>query len=142
MSSHFVWTLLRMISINHTPCHYGDLVSMATRVKPLLSRLSCHGRKHSQTIFTIEILIKILAASTCMIDFFCKNMAASKFCDERKSTLIYPLNESRWAADVYILKESKWAKGQGGLLLFTPRQSQNGKGSRWAAVVYPLKEPN
>ena len=51
----------------------------------LLSRLSCHGRKHSQTIFTIEIFIKILAASTCMIDFFCKSMAASNFCDEKKS---------------------------------------------------------
>ena len=73
-----------MISINHTLCHYGNLVSMATRVKPL--------------------------------------------------------KESKSAADVYILKESKWAKGQGGLLLFTPRQSQNGKGSRWAAVVYPLTE--
>ena len=45
-----------------------------------LSRLSCHGRKHSQTIFTIEILIKILAASTCIIDFFCKSMR-----DKRKS---------------------------------------------------------
>ena len=45
----------------------------------------CHGRKHSQTIFTIEILIKILAASPCMIGFFCKSMAASNFCDDRKS---------------------------------------------------------
>ena len=57
-----------------------------------------------------------------------------------ETSVIYPLKESRWATDVYILKESKWAKGQGGLLLFTPRQSQNGKGSRWAAVVYPLTE--
>ena len=43
------------------------------------------AEKHSQTIFTIEILIKILAASTCMIDFFCKSMAASNFCDDSKS---------------------------------------------------------
>ena len=27
---------------------------------PELGRLSCHGRKHSQTIFTIQILSKIL----------------------------------------------------------------------------------
>ena len=32
-----------------------------------------------------EILVKILAESTWMIDFFCKNMAASNFCDDRKS---------------------------------------------------------
>ena len=38
--------------------------------------------------FTIEVLNKILAASTCMIDFFCKSMTASNFCDERKSALI------------------------------------------------------
>ena len=63
-------------------------------VLQVLSRLSCHGRKHSQTIFTIEILIKILAASTCMIDFFCKSMAASKFCDERKSALRRRQSES------------------------------------------------
>ena len=34
-----------------------------------LSRLSYHGRKHLHTIFTIEILIKILVASICMIEF-------------------------------------------------------------------------
>ena len=33
----------------------------------------------------LEILIKMLAASTCMIEFFCKSMAASNFCNERKS---------------------------------------------------------
>ena len=27
-------------------------------------------------------------ASTCMIDFFCKNVAASSFCDDRKFALI------------------------------------------------------
>ena len=63
--------------IQETSCTHGEV----------LSRLSCHGRKHSQTIFTIEIPIKILAASTWMIDFFCKSMAASNFCDERKSAL-------------------------------------------------------
>ena len=36
MSSHLAWTLLRMVSINHTPCLYGNLVSVATRVKLLL----------------------------------------------------------------------------------------------------------
>ena len=45
---------------------------------------SCHGINHSQTIFTIGILIKILAASTCVIDFFCKNTAASSFCGDSK----------------------------------------------------------
>ena len=43
-------------------------------------------RKHAQTISTIEMLIKILAVSSCMVNFFCKSMAASNFCDERKST--------------------------------------------------------
>ena len=52
-----------------------------------LGRFSCHGRKSSQTIFTIEILIKILAASACTIDFFCNSVAVSNFCDERKSAL-------------------------------------------------------
>ena len=53
----------------------------------ILGRLSCHGKKHSQTILTIESIIKLLAASTFMIDFFCKSMVASNFCDDRKSTL-------------------------------------------------------
>ena len=35
---------------------------------------------------TIEIPIKILAASICMIGSFCKNMAASNFFDGKKST--------------------------------------------------------
>ena len=52
-----------------------------------LGGLSCHGRKHSQTIFTIEILIKILTASFCMIEFFCRSMAVSNFCDDWKSAL-------------------------------------------------------
>ena len=91
MSSHLVWTLLRMISINHTPCHYGNLVYVATRVKPLL---------------------------------------------------FIPLKESRWAADVYILNESKWAKGQGGLLLFTPRQSQNMKRFNMGCSCLPLDRVN
>ena len=52
-----------------------------------LGRLSCHCKKHSQTILTIESLIKILAASTCMVDFFCKIMVASNFCNDKKSAL-------------------------------------------------------
>ena len=52
------------------------LLKMATSCS-CYNRKSCLGRKHSQTIFTIEILIKILSASTCMIVFFCRNMAAS-----------------------------------------------------------------
>ena len=56
-------------------------------------------------------------------------------------------------------KESKWAKGQDGLLFFTPWQSseqqernkqqgQNrqrlkmGQRSRWASVLYPLTKSN
>ena len=56
----------------------------------------------------------------------------------RWASVIYPLKKSRWAADVYILKESKWAKGQGGLLLFTPRQSQNGKRFKMGYCHLPL----
>ena len=41
--------------------------------------------------FTITILIRILAASTCTSDFFCKGMAASNFCYDRKSALTEPL---------------------------------------------------
>ena len=37
------------------------------------------------TFFAIEIAIKILAASICMIGFFCKNMAATNFFDDKKS---------------------------------------------------------
>ena len=37
--------------------------------------------------FTKEILIKILAVSSCIIDFFCKSMAASNFCDDIKYVL-------------------------------------------------------
>ena len=44
-------------------------------------------------LFTIEIPIKILAASTCMIDFFSENIVASNFWDDRKSTL-------RWKKDL------------------------------------------
>ena len=43
---------------------------------------------NSHTMFIIEILIKVLAASSCMIDFFCKSMAASNFCDDGKPNLI------------------------------------------------------
>ena len=37
------------------------------------------------------MLIKTLAAITCMIDFFCKSMGASNFCGDRKSAL-RPMN--------------------------------------------------
>ena len=64
------------------------------------SRLSCHCRKHSQTFFTTEILIKILAASTCMIDFFCKSMAATIYCDDRRSAFMFLFGaENRKAND-------------------------------------------
>ena len=63
-------------------------------MSPKSYRLKTACRKHSQTIFTIEILIKILAASICMVDFFCKSMAASNFCDERKSALIVASHSS------------------------------------------------
>ena len=33
----------------------------------------------------METRLKILVTSSCMIDFFCKSMAVSNFCDERKS---------------------------------------------------------
>ena len=35
----------------------------------------------------MEILNKMLAASICMIDFFCKSTAAITFCYDRKPTL-------------------------------------------------------
>ena len=59
-----------------------------------------------------------------------------------KPLLFFPLKESRWAADVYILKESKWAKGQGGLLLFIPKQSQNGKEFKMGCCCLPLDRVN
>ena len=34
---------------------------------------------HPKTSFTIEVLIEILAERSCMIDLFCKSMAASNF---------------------------------------------------------------
>ena len=41
-----------------------------------------------------KILIKILAASSCMIDFFCKSMAASNFSNDRITTLNWIRNEN------------------------------------------------
>ena len=66
-----------------------------------LSRLSYHGRKHLHTIFTIEILIKILVASICMIDLFCKDMAASNLRDERTSALIPIGCFNSWGQSVF-----------------------------------------
>ena len=45
--------------------------------KNMAASVFCDDRKaglseHSQTIFTTEILIKILAATFCMIDFLCR----------------------------------------------------------------------
>ena len=37
--------------------------------------------------FLVDSPLKILAASTYMIDFFCKSTAASNFCNDRKSAL-------------------------------------------------------
>ena len=56
------------------------------RYKGPCCRFSCHGKKHSKTLFTIEILIERLATRSCMTDLFCKSMAASNFCHDRKST--------------------------------------------------------
>ena len=58
----------------------------------MIKPVSCYGRNHSQTIFAREIPIKILAASSCMTDFFCENIASSNFCDNRKSALTLTLN--------------------------------------------------
>ena len=53
-------------------------------------QFSFHGRNHSQTIFTTGMLIKMLAASTCIVDFFRKNIAASSFYNDRKFAFSYP----------------------------------------------------
>ena len=59
--------------------------------------ISENTRRH---FFTTEILIKILAASTCMIDFFCKSMAAAIYCDDRKSAFMFLFGaENRKAND-------------------------------------------
>ena len=73
--------------IPQTASHYRHLLSCGTitTTSTLRPAFPSGGRKHLQTIFTIENLIKILAASTCMTDFFCKSMAASNFCDHTKS---------------------------------------------------------
>ena len=39
-------------------------------------------------------------------------------------------------------QESKWAKSQGGLLLFTPRQSQNGKRFKMGCCCLPPNRVN
>ena len=39
-------------------------------------------------------------------------------------------------------QESKWAKDQGGLLLFTPRQSQNGKRFKMGCCCLSLDRVN
>ena len=58
------------------------------RLKPALLRPAfLSWQKHSQTIFTVEILIRTLAARTRMIDFFCKSMASSNFCYDWNSAL-------------------------------------------------------
>ena len=66
-----------------------------------LSRFSYHGRKHLHTIFTIEILINVLAASIHMIDLFCKSVAVSNFWDERKSALIPIGYFNSWEQSVF-----------------------------------------
>ena len=38
-----------------------------------------------------------------MIDFFCKSMAASKFCDERKSALRLQLHVAIYRPDSFVL---------------------------------------
>ena len=50
----------------------------------MLGRLSCHSGNLSQTIFTMRIQSKMIGASTCMIDFLCKNISVSSFCDDRR----------------------------------------------------------
>ena len=47
-------------------------IQRKSREKFDLGRLSCRGRKHSQTIFVIDILIKILATSSCRLNSFVK----------------------------------------------------------------------
>ena len=82
--------LLISASLNRNKEVVGKTVMLnqqCRRVQPSLRPASFSWQKHSRTIFAIEILIKMLAASSCMIDFFCKSMAASNFCDDRKSAL-------------------------------------------------------
>ena len=105
MSSHLAWTLLRMISINHTPCHYGNLVSMATRVKPLLF-----------TPWKSQDGLLMFTSSSEQQE---RNKQQGQNGQRVKMG-----QESRWAFVTYPLKESKWDKGHYELLLFTPWQSQ------------------
>ena len=74
MSSYLAWTLHRIISINHTPCHYGNLVAMATGVKPLL--------------FTPE---RVKKGCYCLHPERVKMGQGSRW-----AFVIYPLKESEW----------------------------------------------
>ena len=49
---------------------------------------------------------------------------------------------SRLSSVIYPQTESKWAKSQDCLLLFTPRQSQNGKSFKMGCCSLPLDRVN
>ena len=66
-----------------------------------LGRLSCDGRNHSQAIFTTGILLKISTARS-IIDFFCKNIAASIFCDDRKFYDVFTFGHPAAAVELKI----------------------------------------
>ena len=85
LSHHCNWCS----SLVHQIIQADALAAGSLRGPPLviLGWLSCHGREHSQTIFTIEILNEILDTSSCIIDFFCKSMTASNLCDDKRSVL-------------------------------------------------------
>ena len=86
------WFVLTLGCYNHFCCWLVkafqiNTISYTCAYQKPSGRLSCHFRKHSQTIFAVKFPIKMLIASTCRTDFFCENMAASNFCDDKKSAL-------------------------------------------------------
>ena len=73
---------------NIYPCPYIDINDRGHRLRITHTRSRPKdGSNHSLAMFTIGIKVKVLEATTCMIDFFCKNTAASIFCYDRKFTL-------------------------------------------------------
>ena len=81
-----------MISINHTPCHCGNLVSMATRVKLLL-----FTPRKSQDGLLMFISRKTQNGPRLKVGFF-----------YLPPDIVKKGKVQRWAAVVYSLTESYW----------------------------------
>ena len=84
-----VYSLLRpLLKLNSTKTHGTDYrmnFFTFSKRRILSMRVALPSLTMTVTFFTIEIPIKILAASICMIGFFCKNMAAGNVVNNKIS---------------------------------------------------------